>query len=137
MKTCIHCGLTKPLDAFRKAARMRDGRENGCKDCHNARRRVRYAASPYLVLSSNRAWVSAHREQICAYRQQYSARHVDKKRAARRAEIDGLSDSYVRQIIINGNPNLTHKDIPQPLVEAHREMLKIKRFLRENSKRTP
>ena len=134
MKTCIHCGLIKPLDAFRKAERMRDGRENGCKDCHNARRRARYAANPNVVLSANIAWAKAHREHLRSYSQRYSARHVDKKRAARRAEIDGLSDSYVRQIIVNGNQNLTHKDIPQSIVDAHREVLKIKRYIRENSK---
>ena len=39
MKTCIHCQQSKPLDAFRKSARMIGGRENGCKDCHNERRR--------------------------------------------------------------------------------------------------
>lgn len=54
MKTCIHCQQSKPLDAFRKSARMIGGRENGCKDCHNERRRARYQADPSATLSTNR-----------------------------------------------------------------------------------
>jgi len=45
-----------------------------------------------------------------------------------------LTDYYVVRFIIE-NTNLTPKDIPQELIEAKRELIKIRRFIkRENQK---
>ena len=45
-----------------------------------------------------------------------------------------LSDSYIKTLLIQ-NTNLTFKDIPQGLIEAERELLKIRRLIkRENQK---
>ena len=41
---------------------------------------------------------------------------------------DSLDDSYVRSLLCSGGI-LKYKDIPQELVEAKREQLRIKRFL--------
>lgn len=130
MKTCIHCQRILPLESFRKSARMRGGRENGCKDCHNARRRQHYAADPTATLSINSRWAKANRDALNAYTRAWRNRlDTNKRTAKRRKEIDTLADSYVRQLLAGGT--LRHSDIPQPLVDAHREVLKIKRFLNE------
>ena len=132
MKTCIHCQQSKPLDAFRKSARMIGGRENGCKDCHNERRRARYQAAPSATLSTNRKWFQANREKLNAYHREWRNRlDVNRRTEKRRDEIAGMSDSYVKQLLAGGV--LSHSDIPQSLVEAQRELLKIKRYIREHS----
>jgi len=56
---------------------------------------------------------------------------VNRRTAKRREEIAGLADSYVKQLLAGGV--LSHSDIPQPLVEAQRELLKIKRYLHGHS----
>ena len=133
MKTCIHCQQFKPLDAFRKSARMIGGRENGCKDCHNERRRARYQADPSATLATNRKWFQANREKLNAYHREWrNGLDVNRRTTKRRTEIEGLADSYIRQLLSNDGA-IRHADIPQPLVEAQRELLKIKRYIREHS----
>ena len=133
MKTCIHCQHSKPLEAFRKAPRMVDGRENGCKDCHNERRRARYQADPSATLAVNKKWAQANRDKLRAYAFDWRNRQdVNRRTARRRTEIEGLSDSYIRQLLSNEGA-IRHSDIPQPMVEAQRELLKIKRYIREHS----
>ncbi len=134
MKTCMHCRQTKPLEMFRKASRMRDGRENGCKDCHNERRRKRYADRPEDTLAANRQWASDNRDHVNSYRRSWSRKgYVHYRSAKRRQEIANLSDSYVRQILV-GDSTLTYVDIPQPMVDAHRELLRLKRALRHEKR---
>lgn len=43
-----------------------------------------------------------------------------------------LSNAYVRRMLA-ASIGLKAADIPQPLVEAQRELLKIKRYVREHS----
>lgn len=133
MKTCIHCHQEKPLEFFRKSKRMIGGRENGCKDCHNERRRARYQAEPSATLVVNKKWCQANREKLNTYHREWRNRSgLNHRTARRRVEIEGLADSYVRQLLSN-NGTLNHQDIPQPLVEVQRELLKLKRYLREHS----
>lgn len=134
MKTCMHCKTLKPKDAFRKAPRMRDGRENGCKDCHNERRRAAYRENPLPTLERNGRWAAANKEAINDYRKSWSRRGgVHYRSEKRRQEINSLSDSYVRQILV-GESMLTHADIPQSLVDAHREVLRLKRAIRDEKR---
>ncbi len=39
LKTCRRCGEAKPLEAFPRNARTRDGRSSWCSDCHNSAKR--------------------------------------------------------------------------------------------------
>lgn len=134
MKTCIHCQQSKPLDAFRKSTRMTGGRENGCKECHNERRRQRYAENPADILAANRQWASNNRDHVNSYRRNWSRKgYVHYRSAKRRQEIANLSDSYVRQILA-GNSTLSHADIPQSLVDVHREVLRLKRAIRDEKR---
>lgn len=133
MKTCIHCKQSKPLEAFRKEPRMVGGRENGCKDCHNERRRARYTANPTPTLVTNGKWRRSNQDKLNAYSREWRNRlDVNRRTAKRRMEIEGLADSYIKQLLSNDGA-VRHADIPQKLVEAQRELLKIKRYLRENS----
>ena len=128
-KTCMHCAKTKPSSEFRLSQRMRDGRENGCKACHNERRRARYAADPTATLATNAAWAQRNKPALAAYFRQWRADHSGYRTAKRRAEIEGLSDSYVRQLL--AGERLRHGDIPQSLVEVQRELLRLKRAINE------
>lgn len=43
-KECKECGSEKPLTAFNKNSKMRDGRLNTCRPCHTAARRASYCS---------------------------------------------------------------------------------------------
>ena len=49
-----------------------------------------------------------------------------------RRQRNKLNDAYVRRMLAQ-SVGLKAADIPQPLVEAQRELLKIKRYIREHS----
>lgn len=133
MKTCIHCHQAKSPAAFRKAKRMIGGHENGCKDCHNDRRRARYEHNPSATLAINKRWFQANRENLNSYSREWRNRlDVNYRTARRRVEIEGLADSYIRQLL-SSDGAVCHADIPQSLVDAQRELLKIKRYIREHS----
>ena len=130
VKACIHCAKLLTLESFRKSARMRGGRENGCKDCHNNRRRIRYTLNPQPTLERNRKWSQANRPALSAYHKKWNNQEgINRRTLRRRIEINTLSDSYIRQLL--SGKLLHHSDIPDLLVQAHREVLKIKRFLNE------
>ena len=135
MKTGRICNQTKPADAYR-------GTRSACRECESARRREWYAAQavkPYQrpeMKAYYRQWYAAHAESVKARAAQWTKANPDKRRdvcrentARQRAK---LSDAYVRRMLAQ-SIGLKAADIPQSLVEAKRELLKIKRYIREHS----
>lgn len=135
MKTCRTCNQTKPADAYR-------GTRSSCRECEKARRREWYAAQdvkPYQrpeMKAYYRQWYAANAESVKARAVEWTKANPGKRRdvcrentARQRAK---LSDAYVRRMLAQ-EMGLRCKDVPQPLVEAQRELLKIKRCIREHS----
>ena len=46
-KKCTKCSKLKPLDAYPKDNRAKDGRGSSCKECNNINHRKRYATGDY------------------------------------------------------------------------------------------
>lgn len=135
MKTCRICSQEKPLDAYR-------GTRSACRECENARRREWYAAQavkPYQrpeIRAYYRQWYAAHAESVKARAAKWAKANPDKRRDVCRENMarrcGKLNDAYVRRMLAQ-SMGLKAADIPQQLVEVQRELLKIKRYLRENS----
>jgi hypothetical protein len=72
-----------------------------------------------------------NRKRLNAYRLEYRNANLTKCRQwenkSQRAQRENLGDTYVKQILTMDSP-LVAADIPQPLVEAKRQHLKIKRM---------
>jgi 5-methylcytosine-specific restriction endonuclease McrA len=92
-KRCSKCGEMKPLDAFYKEKRGRDGLKSKCKLCHseykahyNEQHRVERAAYDRAYqqqhhaerLEYRRAYREIHREERTAYLRNYRAQHREK-----------------------------------------------------------
>lgn len=122
---CNRCKENKPESAMRKDK----GRYYVCKACHNERRRCLYANNPERTLKQNSAWARANRDALNKYTRIWRMRLGQNYRTAKRKnEINGLADTYVRQLLAGGV--VKHGDVPKCLVDAHRELLKLKRELR-------
>lgn len=82
MKTCKHCGETKPLDAFH-----RDGAywHSACKLCRSVKRRAEYAANPQPTRDRVAASRQANPEKVAAYREQNREAVNQRTRAWRKA----------------------------------------------------
>lgn len=133
MKTCVHCQQSKPMEAFR-------GSRSKCKSCENARRMERYQANREAEIASmklrNRVMYERRRDELIAKATEWNKANQDKRNAIckdnMRRQREKLTDGYVRGMLAQ-SIGLNAAHIPQPLVEAQRELLKIKRYIREHS----
>ncbi|MFN3376341.1 MAG: hypothetical protein ACK40S_07305 [Burkholderiaceae bacterium] len=113
-----------------------------CLACEHARRREWYAAQtvkPYQrpeMKAYYRQWYAANAESVKARAVDWAKANPDKRRDVCRENMirqrNKLNDGYVRRMLA-ASIGLRAADIPQPLVEAQRELLKIKRYIREHS----
>jgi 5-methylcytosine-specific restriction endonuclease McrA len=102
VKTCTGCGHAKPLEAFVKDKRCKDGRQARCKECTNAAYRERYAASPEWrarKVEQDRMWAQANPEAARSRAQRWRQRHPElakAKHAQWRAKNPGYFRAYYR-----------------------------------------
>lgn len=135
MKNCRTCNKKKPAEDYR-------GNRSMCLSCEYARKREWYAAQtvkPHQredMKAYYRQWYENNAETVKARAVEWQKANPDKRRdvcrenmARQRAK---MSDAYVRRMLAQ-SVGLKAGSIPQPLVEVQRELLKIKRYLREHS----
>jgi hypothetical protein len=82
MKRCSSCKELKPLDAFYRAAGMKDGHRSECKVCNLAAKKRRYDADPAAHIARVKRWQQDNAERLNAYRREHNAR-PERKRAMR------------------------------------------------------
>lgn len=134
-KHCRECKKDKPADAYR-------GTRSMCRECENAQRRSWYAAQatkPHQrceIKSYYRDWYQRNSESVKARAKEWAKANPDKRRDVCRENMarqrGKLNDAYVRRMLAQ-SVGLKSADIPQSLVEAQRELLKIKRYINEHS----
>lgn len=135
MKTCRTCNQSKPLDSYR-------GTRSMCLACEAARRRAWYADQPVKPHQTAEGkqyfqnWYAANAEHVKASAVQWAKDNPDKRgdicRENMARQRQKLNDAYVRRMLAQ-SIGLKSAEIPQPLVEVQRELLKIKRYIREHS----
>ena len=146
MKLCSQCKTEKPLTAFYV---MKSGKPDGrCKECrranakadHYARREQHLQRMKERHRANRDAEILAMRERNPKYYQDNRERLLEKYRGRREDEVErmrsdraSLADYYVRGLMAQHSTSLNGTDLPQPLVDAHREPLKLKRELRNHS----
>lgn len=102
------------------------------KEKDKERNRIWKKNNPDKAIQAQINYVKRHgKEKISAYRKSYY--EANKKTFIERAHKfkviyqENLSDSYIRECIVNNNRLLSAKDIPQQLVEIKRKQLKLYR----------
>ena len=113
-----------------------------CLACEHACKRQWYAAQsvkPYQRDDDKayyRQWYAANAEHVKANAKQWAKTNPDKRRDVVRENMarqrQKLSNNYVRRMLAQ-SIGLKSADIPHPLVEVQRELLNIKRCIREHS----
>ena len=135
MKTCRTCNQAKPPAADR-------GTRSMCLACEHARKRAWYAAQsvkPHQTAEGKQYshdWYAANAEHVKASAVQWAKANPDKRRDVCRENMSRqrqkINNAYVRRMLAQ-SIGLKAADIPQPLVDVQRELLKIKRHIREHS----
>lgn len=135
MKTCRTCNQAKLLAAYR-------GTRSMCLSCEAACRRTWYAAQsvkPHQTAQGKQYfqdWYAANAEHVKARAVQWAKANPEKRgdicRENMARQRQKINNAYVRRMLAQ-SIGLKAADIPQPLVDAQRELLKIKRYIREHS----
>jgi hypothetical protein len=109
-KTCFLCKITKPTAEFpTDASKQFDGLGSACKECKKAITRERYAKRQHVRVKA----IAKTKKRI-------------KEHAA------GLTDFYIKSLLVKRFTGLRRCDIPAELVDAQRQVLKIKRATKGN-----
>lgn len=122
-KTCSKCKCEKPLDAFSKDCRARDGLQYACKPCQAA------AVKTWAKNNPDKCREKDKRRGLLPSRKAY-ARMKDKKRR------DGLADVYVITRIVR-KTNIPRDQVPRELIELKKLHLAIKRKLKDEQHHRP
>lgn len=100
------------------------------------RERVRAMQAAYRLANldaekeRHRAWTAANPERNRARKVSYKKRHPDRIRGQEAKERAAITDGYMRRLICKAY-RVKCADVPAPLVEVSRELLKLKRELRD------
>ena len=83
MKACSRCGVTKPLDQFRKDANRPDGHRAACKACTNAEDKLYrdQTYDPARKAETAQRYRERHPESLTKQRQEYREKYPERSRA--------------------------------------------------------
>lgn len=73
MKRCGKCGMAKPISAFGKSARLKDGLRCSCNEC----RRQEYLANREHNIKRSRRYYRDNKETVLQKNKEYKERRVD------------------------------------------------------------
>ena len=113
-KECNKCKEIKNVDDFYKRYDRTNGYKSICKICDNKLSSIRKKKNGYK-----------HDKK----RQVISSKHHKSAKINSRKHRSEMSDMYIRSLMTKKTKNLKPEDIPDELVSAYRENLKLKRQL--------
>lgn len=82
LKTCITCGITKPISEYYNDNNFRDLRQPSCKTCFNKRQKQYKNANREQIIERSKQYRNSNREQIREHQNKY--RHANKKQIIER-----------------------------------------------------
>ena len=147
MKTCTTCKAEKPLTEFGKKGRYL---QPSCRPCRAVSGAAYRNANGGQVRARNAermaAWRAANPDKAKSLDASNRARRADKRRveaasyrAMHRGKLNDLAkkrttampDAYIAHLLASGRGALTRDHIPQVLIDAKREHLKLLRLIKD------
>lgn len=119
MRKCQKCKQEKPVDAFYRCFARKDGLQSRCKQCQHVDTAARQKNNPEKYNAYKREWLKKNPEEFKAMCRRNKASVCER-----------LADSYVRDLLAKLLGCL-NAEVPAALVEAKRELVKLKRKIKE------
>lgn len=130
VKTCSKCKTQKSITEFSKCAKNKCGLSGRCKQCssnyYNDRK------EHYKKLHS--VYYSNNKDAVNNYKNNWEkSNYTERRKAVEKNQREGLSDGYIKaKLRRRGFENKDIVDAPE-LVEAIRQIIKIKRYVKEKT----
>jgi hypothetical protein len=83
MKTCSQCKLPKPLDAFNRASKSRDGHRSDCRECQKKSNHW-HDANKERAKANRKRWHDANKESSEASAQEWRENNKEKDAASKK-----------------------------------------------------
>lgn len=143
-KTCTLCKKEKEITLFGKSKSFKSGYNSRCKEClyekhrqfreaNPSYRREYYLANKEKSAENSKRYYAEHREHLYALHRKAAKKNPELMRAyIKKSETKGrteLCDTYIRKMLSQYS-TIGRADIPQILVEAKREQLKLLRSIK-------
>ena len=115
-KYCNKCKSTKDISLFYKCSSKKDKKASNCKKCDD---------------TAKNNWRESNPEKVKSY-EKHRWRFTDKKEKDLKRALNhrlNMSDSYIRELMTKKFKGLKPADIPDNLVIAYRNNLRLKRKL--------
>lgn len=148
LKKCSKCNEIKEINCFYPDKRNSSGLKYQCKFCHNKYIMNFQKKYPEKKLLSIKKWRDKNKEKTSKYNKQYREKNLEKikqilclyreknreylnkKNKIRQKEYSKIiHSSYIRKIICS-NSTLKANDIPDNVIDTYRELLKLKREIK-------
>lgn len=135
-KMCSKCGARKVFGDFYIDRIKKDGHASTCKSCVKARFSEWVKNNPDRAADIQKKYKDAHpdasKKRSAIYREKNKQHARDYAKALAKRNCAELRDSYIRAKLAR-DTNLSCSEIPQPLVEAKRLELLIKRLVKKET----
>jgi hypothetical protein len=132
-KKCSKCNQIKKVIHFYKNSKNKDGYNYCCKHCHNEVTERWRERNHEKVLEQGRNFYKSHPESSIQSTNNWRKNNIDRfnqYERVRHKKLRGeLNTTYVKRMICQ-RTSLKLADIPDSMVEAYRETVKIKRLIK-------
>lgn len=98
-KLCGQCGERKPLDAFAKCSRERDGKQSACRECRGKYTRDWYRRNHAKARARTNTWRETHREHVNANSRRWARLNSEKYNDVKRQSRYGITPVVYRSIL--------------------------------------
>ena len=137
LKKCSKCNQVKKGVQFYKNSKKKDGYNYYCKQCHNELTGRWRELNHENVRQQCRKYYGNHPEISAKANKHWRANNVDKfneyERNRNQNLREELNSTYVKRMICQGT-RLRHSDIPDSMVAAYSESVKLKRLIKKCTK---
>lgn len=133
-KRCSICSEYKTYDIFGKSKKNQEGITSECKPCRNEVKKQYRLKNANHVRQLSKEWIKNNygKNKIADKMRGEKYRKTGKFKTRTKLERVNLGDGYVRNTLASRSP-MKGSEFPQEMVETYRELMKLRKFMKENT----
>jgi transposase-like protein len=136
---CKKHGKLSQDNLIKKGKNKNGSQRFRCKQCMKGLHRAYYEKNKDKLLRKTKQYREENKELVKKWkrndqiinREKYRPRKRERDKKANRHAVKNLTDTYIKHLLTKKS-DIKYKDIPQPLIDLKRTVMKIKRLIKRN-----